>query len=80
MSYFQTRPGLFKIAKFRRWMVLVAGPELIEDVRKAPENVLSRLEPIIDVSSMHWQNGELMLTRITSVHSTRIYVRLLKHE
>ena len=31
-------------------MVLVAGPEQIEDVRKAPDNVLSRLEPLIEVS------------------------------
>lgn len=31
-------------------MVLVAGPELIEDVRKAPDNVLSRLEPLLEVS------------------------------
>jgi len=31
-------------------MVLAAGPELIEDVRKAPDNVLSMLAPIIEVS------------------------------
>ena len=40
-SVSQTRPGLFRIARLRRWMVLASGPELIEDVRKAPENVLS---------------------------------------
>jgi len=40
-GYEKTRPGLFKIANLRRWMVLATGPELIEDVRKAPENVLS---------------------------------------
>jgi hypothetical protein len=32
------------MAFFRRWMVLVAGSELIEDVRKAPEDVLSMIE------------------------------------
>jgi Trm5-related predicted tRNA methylase len=31
-------------------MVLTAGPELIEDVRQAPENVLSQLEPVLEVS------------------------------
>jgi cytochrome P450 len=37
----RSRQGLFKIATFRGWMVLVSDPELIEDVRKAPEDVLS---------------------------------------
>jgi hypothetical protein len=30
-------------------MVVVSGPELIDDVRKAPDNVLSIREPINDV-------------------------------
>jgi hypothetical protein len=47
-GYEKTRPGLFKIAKFRRWMVLAAGSELIEDVRKAPDDVLSTAEPTIE--------------------------------
>ncbi|KAI0292786.1 cytochrome P450 [Russula brevipes] len=29
----------------KEWMVLAAGPELIEDVRKAPDHVLSVIEP-----------------------------------
>ena len=45
----QTRPGLFKIATFRRWMVLPSGPELIEDVRKAPDDVLSMIASAIEV-------------------------------
>jgi cytochrome P450 len=47
-GYQKTRPGLFKIANFRRWMVLAAGSELIEDVRKAPDDVLSLIEPTIE--------------------------------
>jgi hypothetical protein len=34
---------------FRRWMVLATGSELIEDVRKAPDDALSLLEPTIEV-------------------------------
>ena len=30
-------------------MVLAAGPELIEDIRKAPDHVLSMLEPVFEV-------------------------------
>ncbi|KAI0002407.1 cytochrome P450 [Russula compacta] len=47
-GYDNSRLGLFKIANFRRWMVLATGPELIEDVRKAPDNVLSMVEPVIE--------------------------------
>ncbi|KAF8467544.1 cytochrome P450 [Russula ochroleuca] len=43
-GYEKTRPGLFKIAGFRRWRVLAAGSGLIEDVRRVPDNVLSRAE------------------------------------
>jgi hypothetical protein len=40
-GYEKSRRGLFKIARFRRWMVLASSPELIEDIRKAPDHVLS---------------------------------------
>ncbi|KAF8271107.1 cytochrome P450 [Lactarius quietus] len=38
-GYEKTGRGLFKIATFRRWMVLASGPELIEDIRKAPDHI-----------------------------------------
>jgi len=47
-GYEKTSPGLFKIANLKRWMVLVTGPELIEEIRRAPEDVLSNREPIIE--------------------------------
>ncbi|KAI0000312.1 hypothetical protein BJV77DRAFT_382129 [Russula vinacea] len=40
-GYEKTGPGLFKVANFQRWMVLVAGPDLIEEVKRAPDDVLS---------------------------------------
>ncbi|KAF8463173.1 hypothetical protein DFH94DRAFT_686799 [Russula ochroleuca] len=43
-GYEKTRPGLFKIANLWRWMVLVSGPELIEDVKRAPDDVLSGIK------------------------------------
>ncbi|KAH9975528.1 cytochrome P450 [Lactifluus volemus] len=45
-GYEKTKPGLFKIASFRRWIVLAAGPELAEDIRKAPDNVLNMITPV----------------------------------
>ncbi|KAH9975527.1 cytochrome P450 [Lactifluus volemus] len=47
-GYEKTRPGLFKIASFRKWIILAAGPELAEDIKKAPDNVLDNLTPIRD--------------------------------
>ncbi|KAH9063634.1 cytochrome P450 [Lactarius vividus] len=41
-GYNKAKPGLFRIATFWTWMVFVTSPELIEDVRTAPDNVLSR--------------------------------------
>ncbi|KAG6846599.1 hypothetical protein H0H93_012922, partial [Arthromyces matolae] len=43
--------GLFRIADFRSWTVIVSGAALIEDIRKAPEEVL-RFEAAID-EAMH---------------------------
>ena len=37
----QTGRGLFKIPTLRKWLVVASSPELIEDVRKAPEDALS---------------------------------------
>jgi len=44
-GYKQSKPGLFKIPTLRRWMVLVTSPELVEDIKKAPEDILSAREP-----------------------------------
>jgi hypothetical protein len=43
-------------------MVLAAGPDLIEDVRKAPENVLSMVEPMTEVRVVWTEHAEPILT------------------
>jgi len=47
-------------------MVLISGPELIDDFRKAPDDVLST-EPALEVRTVIIQIGELILTRISSL-------------
>ncbi|KAI9441481.1 cytochrome P450 [Lactarius indigo] len=47
-GYEKTGRGLFKIATLRGWMVLASGPGLIEDVRKAPDDVLSRNASLVE--------------------------------
>ncbi|KAH9067786.1 cytochrome P450 [Lactarius vividus] len=48
-GYEKTGRGLFKTATFRRWLVLASSPELIEDVRKAPDDVLSLSASLIEL-------------------------------
>ena len=45
----QTGRGLFKIATLQRWKVLASSPELIEDVKKAPDEILSLKAQVIEV-------------------------------
>jgi hypothetical protein len=61
-------PGLFKIAQFRRWMVLATGSQLIDDIRRAPDNVLSVKEPVNEVLyvSDSVQNGAHILNNVLS--------------
>ena len=38
---FQHKNGVFKVPELERWHVIVTSPKLVEEVRKAPEDVLS---------------------------------------
>ncbi|KAN0116359.1 cytochrome P450 monooxygenase [Russula decolorans] len=58
-GYEKTRPGLFKIADFRRWTVFATGPDLIEDIKRAPEDVLSRKELFDDLLQSDYTIGLL---------------------
>ncbi|KAI0050551.1 cytochrome P450 [Auriscalpium vulgare] len=40
-GYAKYKPGVFKIPMLNHWEVIATGPQLIEDMRKAPDNVLS---------------------------------------
>ncbi|KAI0059957.1 cytochrome P450 [Artomyces pyxidatus] len=43
-GYRKYNPGLFKIAMWDGWFVTATGPQLVEEVCKAPEDVLSIME------------------------------------
>jgi len=43
-GYEKAKPGLFRIPSFQRWTVLPTSVELIDDIRKAPDNVLGTRE------------------------------------
>ncbi|KAG9308977.1 cytochrome P450 [Chiua virens] len=41
---FQYKPKPFKIAKFNEWVIIVSSRELIDEIRRAPDDALSFLE------------------------------------
>ena len=45
----QYRGGAFRIANHNRWHIVVTGPQLIEELKKAPDDVLSFNEAIKEV-------------------------------
>ena len=40
----QYKPGVFKVANIDGWAVIAAGAQYIDEVRKAPDEVLSFVE------------------------------------
>jgi hypothetical protein len=58
-------------------MVLATGHELIDDVRRAPDYVLSRIEPINEVYSVSVRNGAFILTSDYLVRPARIHAVLV---
>jgi hypothetical protein len=42
---------MFKIPDLLQWIVVATEPSMIEEIRKAPEDVLSFMEAIEEVSS-----------------------------
>jgi hypothetical protein len=57
----RSRQGLFKIATFWRWMVFASDPEVIEDIRKAPEDILSFEVPVGEFLQMKYTMDPLDL-------------------
>ena len=46
----QYRGGAFRVANHNRWHIVVTGPQLIEELKKAPDDVLSFNDAIVEVS------------------------------
>ena len=61
-------------------MVLVSGSELIDDIRKAPDEVLSILEPAIEVREYAMVNETVNTHKDYLVHTTRIHAGFVGHE
>ncbi len=58
--------------------MLVAGPELIDDIRRAPDDDLSETIPVNEVCPVRMQRRALILTNDCLVRSARIHVRVIE--
>ncbi|KAI0245471.1 cytochrome P450 [Lactifluus subvellereus] len=76
-GYEKNKPGIFKIATFRRWMVLPTGAKLIEDIKKAPDDVLSFQAPIRE--SIQTDYTLNLLNMEDSYHASVIRSRLTRN-
>lgn len=48
----QFKDRAFKVAQLDGWHVIVSGNKLVEELRKAPDDQLSFLEAVTDVSRL----------------------------
>jgi hypothetical protein len=54
----QYRHSIFKVPNFSRWTVVVTGSKFIDELRKAPEDVLSFSEATDEVMTQaSWETG-----------------------
>ena len=48
----QYKGSAFKVATFSRWTIIVSGPKLVEELRKAADDELSFVEAANEVRSI----------------------------
>ncbi len=59
-------------------MVLGAGPEMVDDIRRAPDDVLSEAVPLNEVCPVRMQHRALILIKDCLALSARIYSRIIE--
>ncbi|KAK7049973.1 hypothetical protein VNI00_005404 [Paramarasmius palmivorus] len=57
-GYEKYHGGIFKIRMLNRWSVVITTPKMIEDIRKAPDDVLSFQEALQDVLQIEYTLGK----------------------
>ncbi|KAF8078797.1 cytochrome P450 [Lyophyllum atratum] len=53
-GYRRHRLSAFKVARFTRWIVIITGPQLIEELRKAPEDEMSYDDVCAEMKDFPW--------------------------
>ncbi|KAH8113854.1 cytochrome P450 [Phellopilus nigrolimitatus] len=69
--------GTFKIPVLERWIVIVSKPELVEEIRKAPDDKFSFTEAAHDIIAARWTIGSNVA--LHSYHFSIIRSQLTRH-
>ncbi|EJD49202.1 cytochrome P450 [Auricularia subglabra TFB-10046 SS5] len=57
-GYRQYKARVFKVRSFRDWLIIISGPELIDELRRAPDDVLSFREAVADSMQADYTLGD----------------------
>ncbi|KAI0001032.1 cytochrome P450 [Russula vinacea] len=76
-GYESSGPGLFKVATFSKWMVMPTNFELVEDLGKAPDDVLSHGAPTEEFLQTEYTIN--FLEKHNSYHSDVIRSKLIRN-
>lgn len=67
-GYERHKPGIFKVAGFNGWTVVVCGEKYIEELRKAPDDVVSFDDAANDVIQIPYTLGKDIMTDPYHIH------------
>lgn len=56
-GYNKYRGGMFKIPGISKWTIVVAGPNMVDELRRAPDDLLSSMEAAADLIQMDYTIG-----------------------
>ncbi|TDL22831.1 cytochrome P450 [Rickenella mellea] len=60
-GYLKHKNGIFKVSQLDRWHVIISGPKLIDEVRRAPDNKLSLEAALGDSLAIEYTLGQRLL-------------------
>ncbi|CAL1703009.1 unnamed protein product [Somion occarium] len=60
-GYHKYKGRAFKVPELFRWHVIVTGPKLVDELRKAPDEMLSFKDAVIEQISMDWTFGPAIM-------------------
>ncbi|TFK56599.1 cytochrome P450 [Heliocybe sulcata] len=76
-GYDKFKGRAFKIAKMDTWLVVVSGSKLIDEVRRAPDDVLSFAEAINDIKD---QTVSIEYTLGPNVHTNEYHIPIVRSQ
>ncbi|TDL22832.1 cytochrome P450 [Rickenella mellea] len=56
-GYLKHKNGIFKVSQLDRWLVIITGPKLIEELRRAPDNKISIDAAVSDILAIEYTLG-----------------------